>query len=222
MDYCTRPSPACFGVHYFRIISGTFVLPLKRREQKDSRLHFTVVRSLVVVTCHVLLEYNITSLTYFVAEVPCNDNDDDDESTSNYRETKSILEFEPDRLGHALLLPPSLQRLLKEKRIPVESCPTSNVMTLELAKKSSGSLLDGLRQHPQLQMWLDTKHPISIGTDDPGVFDTTATKELLLLQNTFSVSKETLRRILVESMDHAFCDNETRAPIQSQMRERLM
>jgi adenosine deaminase len=146
-----------------------------------------------------------------------------DEGTATaYQEAKSVLEFGPDRLGHALLLPPSLQFLLKEKKIPVESCPTSNVMTLELAKHCSGSLLEGLWKHPQLQTWLETKHPISIGTDDPGVFDTNPTKELMLLQKTFSVPRATLKRILLESMDHAFCNDETRRQIQTQMRERLM
>jgi adenosine deaminase len=146
----------------------------------------------------------------------------DEGSATAYQEARSVLEFGPDRLGHALLLPPSLQDLLKEKKIPVESCPTSNVMTLELAKHCSGSLLEGLRQHPQLLMWLETKHPISIGTDDPGVFDTNPTKELMLLQKTFCVPKATLKRILLESMDHAFCNDETRRQIQTQMLGRLM
>jgi len=43
-------------------------------------------------------------------------------------------------------------------------------MTLELAKHLSGSILDGLKMHPQLASWIQKDHPFSIGTDDPGVF----------------------------------------------------
>jgi adenosine deaminase len=119
------------------------------------------------------------------------------------------LDFGPDRIGHALLLPPSLQKYLSASGIPVESCPTSNVMTLELAKHCSGSLLEGLKQHPQLENWIQTGHSISIGTDDPGVFHTNATKELMLVQKAFNVDKQRLRKIVLESMDHAFCSDDT-------------
>lgn len=151
------------------------------------------------------------------AEIPCDG--DDETSQIAFEEAKSILNFIPDRLGHALLLPPPLQQLLSEKNIPIESCPTSNVMTLELAKHYSGSLLEGLKKHPQLENWLDKKHPISIGTDDPGVFHTTATKELLLLQRAFNLKKGDLQRISVESMHQAFCSVDTKLVIVGRMKD---
>jgi adenosine deaminase len=114
-----------------------------------------------------------------------------------------------------------LQKLLSKARIPVESCPTSNVMTLELAKHCSGSLLEGLRQHPQLENWLRVRHPISIGTDDPGVFHTNATKELLLLQKAFNVDKEGILGIVVQSMDHAFCSDKTKKLVSDRIRNNL-
>ena len=132
-----------------------------------------------------------------------------------------MLEFVPDRLGHALLLPPSLQRYLEQLRIPVESCPTSNVMTLELAKHFSGNLLEGLQQHPQLKRWLETKHPISIGTDDPGVFHTNATKELFLLHRAWNVSREGLICIILDSMDFAFCEDQTKIFVKSELERRV-
>jgi adenosine deaminase len=82
-------------------------------------------------------------------------------------------QFVPDQTGHALLLPPNPQRRLLELRTPVETCPTSNVMTLELAQLSrshadaaphthhhhSASVVDGLKRHPQLRSWLECDHP---------------------------------------------------------------
>ncbi len=120
----------------------------------------------------------LLSVTLHCAEVPCTDDDRDSEA---YKDAKAILDFGPSRLGHALILPPSLQQQLAELKIPVETCPTSNVMTTELVEKSSGgSLVDGVKRHPQLKKWLESKHPLCICTDDPGVFDTNATQEFVL------------------------------------------
>lgn len=120
----------------------------------------------------------LLSITLHTAEVPCTD---DDQDSVAYHDALSILEFGPNRLGHALILPPTLQQKLMELRIPVETCPTSNVMTTELVEKHSGrSLVEGLKRHPQLEQWLRNKHPICICTDDPGVFNADATQEFVL------------------------------------------
>ena len=120
----------------------------------------------------------VLSVTLHCAEVPCTDDDRDSEA---YRDAQAILGFCPDRLGHALILPPSLQQTLAELKIPVETCPTSNVMTTELVEKSSGeNLIDGVKRHPQLRQWLQNKHPFCICTDDPGVFNTNPTQEFFL------------------------------------------
>jgi len=154
------------------------------------------------------------------AEVPVGE----DSSQANpvlqksFEEVMAVFDFRPDRIGHALLLPPPLRDLLINKiQIPVESCPTSNVMTLELAKHMGGNLIHGLQQHPQLKHWLQCGYPISIGTDDPGVFHTNATQELLLLARAWKVPVEKLQHIVVTSMDHAFCGHELSDSIKQRM-----
>ena len=139
-----------------------------------------------------------------------------------YDEVVSILDFGPDRLGHALLLPPTLQSKLNELQIPVESCPTSNVLTCELHKhpnssSDDGSLVEGLALHPQLPAWIRQQHPVSIGTDDPGIFDTSQTKELLLVHHTFGISPEELQNIVLQSMEFAFCNNETKELVKARI-----
>ncbi|CAB9528435.1 Adenosine deaminase [Seminavis robusta] len=147
--------------------------------------------------------------------------DDTDPRLAKARdEVLAIFEFRPDRLGHALLLPESLRNELTTLQVPVESCPTSNVMTLELAKHMGGDLIHGLRQHPQLQYWLDDNYPISIGTDDPGVFNTDATQELVLLAKAQEgVTTETLKRIVLDSVNHAFCNVELKDQMKQLMGE---
>lgn len=153
-------------------------------------------------------------------EIPCNDESEETSTSTKvaYEEAKSILEFKPDRLGHALLLPSSLQKFVKSYRIPVESCPTSNVMTLELARNFSGNLVDGLHRHPQLRNWITENHPISIGTDDPGIFDTDPTKELILLQEAYQLDIEDISTIVINSIDHAFCDDQTKNLVKERIK----
>lgn len=172
-------------------------------------------------------------VTIHCAEVPSDEGKDwsdedgatnSDETTQTNRqrflEAQSILQFGPDRLGHALLLPPSLYDVLRERRIPVETCPTSNVMTLELSKRANGSLLHGLKQHPNLNNWLKDRHPIAVGTDDPGVFDTTPTQELLLLSKAFGLSETDIANLVLRSMEFAFCDLATKEEVLHDMQRR--
>ena len=52
--------------------------------------------------------------------------------SKEYKEIQRILQFRPDRIGHGVLLPRDLLVQLEELQIPVETCPTSNVLTLEM------------------------------------------------------------------------------------------
>eukprot|EP00584_Thalassiosira_punctigera_P009569 CAMPEP_0172544432 /NCGR_PEP_ID=MMETSP1067-20121228/14595_1 /TAXON_ID=265564 ORGANISM="Thalassiosira punctigera, Strain Tpunct2005C2" /NCGR_SAMPLE_ID=MMETSP1067 /ASSEMBLY_ACC=CAM_ASM_000444 /LENGTH=406 /DNA_ID=CAMNT_0013330997 /DNA_START=14 /DNA_END=1230 /DNA_ORIENTATION=+ len=122
-----------------------------------------------------------------------------------YQEAVSIIQFRPDRLGHAMLLSDSLMGTLQQTPIPIECCPTSNVMTLELALHHGGNLIDGMKIHPQLGKWLDASYPISINTDDSGLFGTNLTKELLLVAKAHNLRKSELGNIILNSVDHIFC-----------------
>jgi len=135
-------------------------------------------------------------------EVSCaTENSNQDPS---YNENMAILDFRPDRLGHALLLPDTIMEKLLNDPIPVECCPTSNVMTLELALHHGGSLVDGMQMHPQLNKWLMREYPISINTDDPGLFCTNSTREILLVAKACHVGEQVLARIILDSIEHIF------------------
>jgi adenosine deaminase len=83
------------------------------------------------------------NVTLHCAELPIKDdpNNHDDDNRRRYKEAAAMLHFQPDRLGHALLLPPSLQALLKQLQIPVETCPTSNVTTTAINNNSTTTVL---------------------------------------------------------------------------------
>jgi adenosine deaminase len=163
-------------------------------------------------------------ITLHCAEISCGNDDPENDTPlekTAHEEAAAILEFGPTRIGHALLLPPSLRKSLFSRRIPVETCPTSNVMTLELAKLADGDLIHGLRQHPTLQHWLETDYPLAVGTDDPGVFSTTATQELRLLAKAFGMGKERIGRLVAQSVEYAFCDQTTKTQVKTLIEQRL-
>ena len=155
-------------------------------------------------------------------EVPMGNNEVDESKQKAYQEAESQLEFQPDRLGHALLLSDSLMETLIQQPIPIECCPTSNIMTLELANHTNGSLLDGMKMHPQLGKWIEKKYPISINTDDSGLFCTNLTKELLLVSKAYHLNEIELGNIVLNSIEHIFdstgdTKSRLRAAIQDQI-----
>lgn len=139
-------------------------------------------------------------------EVPMGNNELEVDETKRkaYQEAESILHNKPDRLGHALLLSDSLMETLIQQPIPIECCPTSNIMTLELANHTNGSLLDGMKMHPQLGKWIAKNYPISINTDDSGLFCTNLTKELLLVSKAYHLNEIELGNIVLNSIAHIF------------------
>lgn len=136
-----------------------------------------------------------------------------------YDELEDIFAFGPDRLGHALMLPDEFQKKLLCSRIPVEVCPTSNIMTLELAKAAKGDLVHGFTAHPSFESWLDSDHPISISTDDPGVFDTTPTQELHIVAMGAQCTKEQLSEMILKSSKLAFCEDAEMIKLRLAMQE---
>ena len=63
-------------------------------------------------------------ITLHCGEIPCSE-----EGSEAFAEAQAMVDFAPHRLGHALLLPPLLRQQVMDLQIPVECCPTSNVMT---------------------------------------------------------------------------------------------
>jgi len=148
-----------------------------------------------------------------------NESEKDQALLKAYDEASAIIQFNPDRLGHALLLSDSLMRSLLQNPIPIECCPTSNIMTLDLALHHEGSLVEGMKMHPQLGKWLENGYPISINTDDSGLFNTNLTKELLLVANVYHLSMAEISSITLNSIEHIFDTSEkTKSRLRTDIR----
>lgn len=119
---------------------------------------------------------------------------DDDESDR-------ILNFRPDRLGHACCLPENLYQKMIGLRIPIEVCLTSNVHTLAryrdecacITKDASGLCICEFEAHPHARVLtgkLGDCYPLCICTDDQGVLDTTLPREYMRAVDAFALDKQ--------------------------------
>lgn len=92
------------------------------------------------------------------------------------------------RIGHGVrcLEDPALVAYLKEKQIPLEVCPSSNVCL---------HVVPDLASHP-LPRLLDEGLYVTINSDDPPMFNTNLTEEYLRINDQFGFAEPQLRKFV--------------------------
>jgi adenosine deaminase/aminodeoxyfutalosine deaminase len=100
---------------------------------------------------------------------------------------RAALEIGAERIGHGIRAvdDPDLLRRLREEQIPLEVCITSNVKTGAVQK---------LADHPVRRLF-DAGVPITLNTDDPGIFDCDLAGEFGLARSLFGFSDAELAGI---------------------------
>jgi adenosine deaminase/aminodeoxyfutalosine deaminase len=106
------------------------------------------------------------------------------------------LNLKAERIGHALTAAqdPELIEELAERQVPVEICLSSNLATNYCAR---------IEDHP-LGNYFNQGLMITLNTDDPAMFRTTATREYQLAQNTFQFSDDHMRELARNSFEASF------------------
>ncbi len=86
-----------------------------------------------------------------------------------------------ERIGHGVQIyqSPSMIEFVKSRRIPLELCPTSNWLT---------NAVTALRKHP-FQILMKAGVPVTINSDDPGVFGIDLTNEYEVLHEHFGFTE---------------------------------
>jgi aminodeoxyfutalosine deaminase len=108
----------------------------------------------------------------------------------------AALEIGAERIGHGIraVEDPVLMAHLRDRRIPLEVCITSNVMT---------GAVPSLAEHPVRRLY-DAGVPITLHSDDPGIFGCTLCGEYELAARQFGFSESELRGIAENAFRFAF------------------
>lgn len=120
-----------------------------------------------------------------------------------------------ERIGHGIsaIHDESLIDLLIERQIPVEICPTSNLRTGALAKLFSTKNAR-LSDHP-LAKFVARGVPVTLATDDPGMFRTSLNVEYAAAHHQMSLTAAQLVSIAEAGFQYSFSpENEKRSGIE--------
>jgi adenosine deaminase/aminodeoxyfutalosine deaminase len=108
----------------------------------------------------------------------------------------SALAIGAERIGHGIraIDDPVLVAHLRDRQIPLEICITSNVMT---------GAVPSLDAHPVRRLF-DAGVPITLNTDDPGIFRTTLQREFEIARTHFGFTGLELESISRNAMTYRF------------------
>ena len=115
---------------------------------------------------------------------------------------RAALRMGASRIGHGVRAgeDPELLEELKERQIPLEMCPSSNVQT---------KAVPSLSEHPVLS-YLRRGLLVTVNTDNMTVSDTTIEREFRLLKEKLGMTPEERRQLLLNAADAAFLTAEER------------
>lgn len=122
------------------------------------------------------------------------------EVIENEDENFQLLSVLPDRIGHGTYIHPctggclKLKEIVTKHKIPLEICPTSNVMTQAVASY----------ENLHFKYWFQENHPCIICTDDKGVFDTTLSEEYAHVYRAFQLSESDIWQLAYQGIESIF------------------
>jgi adenosine deaminase len=114
------------------------------------------------------------------------------------------------RIGHGVrcLEDAKLTDYLRERQIPLEICPTSNICL---------GVYPSLGAHPLPQL-IDAGLCVTINSDDPPMFNTTLTDEYLRIAATFGFDAELIERLALNAVRASLLPDESRLNMERQFR----
>jgi adenosine deaminase len=118
-----------------------------------------------------------------------------------------------ERIGHGVraIEDPSLVEELRERQIPLEVCPTSNVCL---------GVAPGYPGHPFDRLYR-AGLALSVGSDDPALFNTNLTRELLRLHQAFGYSPAELAGLSLAALRHSFLPEARRRGLEEKFHDQF-
>ncbi|HAU5021877.1 TPA: adenosine deaminase, partial [Clostridioides difficile] len=129
------------------------------------------------------------------------------EAASGENVLDAINILKADRIGHGVKIKDNKKayNLVKDKKILLELCPTSNVQT---------KTVDSYETHPFYTFYKDNLH-VSINTDNRTVSDISLSSELNVIFDTFKLGIEDYKIIYRNAVEASFADKETKEYLNS-------
>jgi adenosine deaminase len=118
------------------------------------------------------------------------------------------------RIGHGVrcLEDPALVRELRERQIPLEVCPTSNLCL---------GIVPDLRSHPLPQLVAEGLY-VTVGSDDPALFNTTLTDEYLEIAAAFGYDERDLVGFVERAVGASLLDDKAMAVMDQAFKGALL
>jgi adenosine deaminase len=118
-----------------------------------------------------------------------------------------------DRIGHGVrcIEDPTLVDLLRERQIPLEICPTSNIRLGVYADYAS---------HPLRRLW-DAGLPITVNSDDPPMFGTDLAREFEILVKYFQFTADELARVSLNGVYFSFLPRGEKEHLAEKFRQEI-
>lgn len=119
---------------------------------------------------------------------------------SGANSVKDAILFGAKRIGHGVrsIEDPEVVKLIKDKGITLEICPTSNICT---------SVYDNISNIP-IRYFIDNGVKITINTDDPTICNTNLKNELKLVKEVFNLTEEDIIKMQINAVNASFASSE--------------
>ena len=123
---------------------------------------------------------------------------------------REAIDLGAERIGHGVYLyqDPETEEIVRERGIPLEVCPTSNLQI--------SGVMDSYSEHP-FKRYLDEGIPVTINTDNRLMSQIDVTHELEQMINAFSLSPDQVKTILMNSANAAFAPEEVRNSLRKRV-----
>ncbi|MBO4520352.1 MAG: adenosine deaminase [Alphaproteobacteria bacterium] len=128
---------------------------------------------------------------------------------------KDAIRLGASRIGHGVSAPqdPEVMKMLAEKNIMVEVCPTSNRILVT-------DLKGDLANHPARILY-DAGVRISLNPDDAGIFGTHTGKEHRISAEKFGFTKAEMMDITLCAIENSFADVKTRKQLKENVYKKM-
>jgi adenosine deaminase/aminodeoxyfutalosine deaminase len=114
-----------------------------------------------------------------------------------------------ERIGHGLtaIHDDNVMALLRERRIPLETCPSSNVST---------GLIARFEDHP-LPKLLEAGLVVTLNSDDPAMFGTSLREEFLRAARSFKLGRQVLTGLCSNAIQASFLSGDEKQELEQKL-----